>query len=576
MELSTARTLFLSPIYLPLLGAALILLSRSFFPIRITKVFEYLGILIGLIIPLVLIFQLVPILSEQGSIEGIIGSYESGIGISYRFDGLSLLLILLADIITFPAWIFSRTEGPKQGSFTALLLIQNASIAAISMTNDLFNLFVCLEIMGVAAYVLIAEGKATKAAYAAYSYLMASSSAMVFFLLGTFVLYRLTGSLNYEIISQKLTMLDDQNKILVQIALLLIIVPILLRVAVMPLSLWLVDAHSKAPHAVSALLSGVLLKVPLFALIRVFALSPLTHAYALPISYAGAATALIGVLFALAQSDAKKLLAYHSISQIGYIVSAWALSLHIGLDTKAGALLLVASFFHAFSHALFKALLFMTVGKATDAGKTRDVYRLRGANKALKQLGERSPLTMISFFVGALSISAIPPFNGYYSKILLTYSMKGSLQYTLLTIAAAGTVASFIKIGRIFLPQKDKKAVLVPEEEKKQNFTGVHISYLLLALACIATGIFSAKLLPFVVNLLGVYTSTNFGSAFFFSSSNLIKSAITVGAGILVFIIAILKPGQWVLHHIARFEGSFVDLFLGFALAIGALAYFII
>ncbi|NCC65214.1 MAG: hypothetical protein EOM15_11225, partial [Spirochaetia bacterium] len=434
--------LVFAPIYLPLLGSALILLCKAFFSKKIRRIAEYLGMTIGMVAPLIVIVSLLEKIQGQNSIEAVLGSWTKQIGIIYRFDGLSFLLIALAIAITIPAWIYSRKVGPGHSSFTALLLIQNSSIAAISMTGDLFNLFVCLEVMGVVAYVLIASSQKGSAVYASFSYLMISSSAMVFFLLGTFGLYRITGSLSYEGITSALSLLDGSYKIQIIACIVLITVPVLLRVAVMPLSLWLVDAHSKAPHAVSAILSGVLLKVPLFALIRVLSLSELGLSLGLPVSYAGGATALLAVLLALSQSDGKQLLAYHSISQIGYVVSAWGLSLYYGLHTNIGILLLAGSFFHAFSHALFKALLFLSVGTTIDASANGNVYTLRNANRLLKNQGEKVPLTMACFFVGALSITAIPPFNGFFSKTLLTYALKGSFHYQLLTIASAGTVAS--------------------------------------------------------------------------------------------------------------------------------------
>ena len=376
--LSNANLMF-SPIYLPLLGAALILVCKSFFPTKVRRLAEYVGVIIGLVVPVIIVLSLYPVLQETGSIDAVAGSYRGIIGITFSFDGLSMLMILLAASVTIPSWIYSRKVGPGHSSFTALILIQNAAISAIAMTSDLFNLFVCLEVMGVAAYVLIASSQKGNAVYASFSYLMISSSAMVFFLLGTFGLYRLSGSLSYEGIAQGLAGLGPEAQKTALLCLVLLVVPILLRVAVMPLSLWLIDAHSKAPHAVSAMLSGVLLKIPLFALIRVFSLSPLSGAMSLPLSWAGTITALLAVLFALAQSDAKQLLAYHSISQIGYVVSAWGLALHYGLETRAGSLLLAASFFHAFCHALFKALLFLSIGTATDSGGNRTVYTLRGA-----------------------------------------------------------------------------------------------------------------------------------------------------------------------------------------------------
>ena len=304
--LSNANLMF-SPIYLPLLGAALILVCKSFFPTKVRRLAEYAGVIIGLVFPVIIVLSLYPVLQETGSIDAVAGSYRGIIGITFSFDGLSMLMILLAASVTIPSWIYSRKVGPGHSSFTALILIQNAAISAIAMTSDLFNLFVCLEVMGVAAYVLIASSQKGNAVYASFSYLMISSSAMVFFLLGTFGLYRLSGSLSYEGIAQGLAGLGPEAQKTALLCLVLLVVPILLRVAVMPLSLWLIDAHSKAPHAVSAMLSGVLLKIPLFALIRVFSLSPLSGAMSLPLSWAGTITALLAVIFALAQSDAKQL-----------------------------------------------------------------------------------------------------------------------------------------------------------------------------------------------------------------------------------------------------------------------------
>jgi multicomponent Na+:H+ antiporter subunit D len=571
--MNITHTILFSPVFLPLLSAAGILFIKSFCPTGIRRIAEYLGILIGMILPLLLVLTLYPILQNQGYIETTIGGYAKSIGIVYRFDGMSLLLILLAAAISIPSWIFSRKEGPGHSYFTALMLIQNASIAAIGMTADLFNLFVCLELMGVTAYVLIATGKKANAAYASFSYLMLSSSAMVFFLLGTFGLYNLTGSLRYEAIAMGLETLSGRNQYVAHFSLLLIIVPVLLRVAVMPLSLWLVDAHSKAPHAVSALLSGVLLKVPLFALIRIFSLSPFASSLALPISYAGAVTALVGVLLALSQSDAKQLLAYHSISQIGYIVSAWGLALHAGITTMTGSLLLSASFFHAFSHAQFKALLFLTIGKTTDAAGNRNVYTLRGANQALRNVGERVPLTMLCFLVGALSISALPPFNGFYSKTLVTYTLKGSLHYTFLTLASVGTVASFIKLSRIFLPSK-QPMVLPAVQEKKRFPVSSHLAFILLALSCLAVGLFSEQMILFITRLISSEEAQTYGSSFFFTQDNLIKTTLTVLSGIVLFALAVSKPGKHVLHFLEKRRGGFTDLFLGFATALGALALF--
>lgn len=568
-------SLFLTPIFLPLLGAGMILISKSFFPTKIRRFTEYLGITLGLALPLIIVLLLYPTVAAGETLRVVIGSYTPSIGIIYKFDGLSLVMIVLSILVTFPSWLYSRKVGPAHSYFTALILIQTSTIAAISMTADIFNLFVCLEIIGLVAYVLISSKQDRNAVYAAFTYMMYSSASMVFFLLGAFGIYKLTGSLSYEGITEALKTLPDREQTIALLSLILLIVPVLLRVAIMPLSGWLINAHSKAPHSVSALLSGILIKIPLFALIRVFSLSTQTQVLALPLSYAGAATALIAVLFALSQSDAKKLLAYHSISQIGYIVTAWALALHHGIGTKVGALLLISSFAHAFTHAIFKALLFLSIGKATDAAKSRDVYKIRGVNRLLKNEGEILPLTMICFFVGALSIMAIPPFNGYFSKTILTYSMKGTIHYQLLTLTGVATVASFIKLSRIFLPAK-KGAVLLENKQNTKFPLTIHLSLVLLATIAVLTGFFAKPLLSSLEALIGPTNSLSFSNSFFYSKSNLLKTLYTFFGGILLFFVATSKIGSKVTHKLRKIKSDFSDQFFHFALTIFVLAVFIL
>ena len=564
-----------APIYLPLLGSALILLCKAVFSKKIRRIAEYGGMIIGMALPLIIVFSLLEEIEDQGAIIAVLGSWSQNIGIVYRFDGLSFLMIVLAITITIPSWIYSRKVGPGHSSFTALLLIQNSSIAAISMTGDLFNLFVCLEVMGVVASVLISSSQKGSAVYAAFSYLMISSSAMVFFLLGTFGLYRLTGSLSYEGIAVGLSTLGPESNPLIIACLALIVVPVLLRVAIMPLSLWLVDAHSKAPHAVSAILSGVLLKVPLFALIRVLSLSEPGLSLGLPISYAGAATALLGVVLALSQSDGKQLLAYHSISQIGYVVSAWGLAISHGIETGVGIILLASSFFHAFSQALFKALLFLSVGTVVDASGNGNVYTLRGANRYLKNRGERLPITMICFFVGALSITAIPPFNGFFSKNLLTYTLKENFHYNLLTVAGAGTVASFIKLSRIFLPGKNQTDMQEDDVQAKFPLT-IHLALCILALLCLGTGLFAEQVIQFISSLLPGMQNVNVETSFFYKSDTVWKTFWTVAGGIALFASSITKGGKKILTLLKHCRGGFTDLFLGFAVALSALSLYLL
>ena len=461
LEFLPAQAWAFSLVFLPLLGAALALFSKAFFSgdryARAKWFGEYLAGVVGLALPWISMVALLPSLWQGAAWEGIIGGWNYQVGIAYRFDGLAWMVNLLGFAVAGAAWIYTRGKGPKGPGFTAVFLIQTAALAATSMTADLFNLFVCLEVMGIASYILIASSDKPGAFLAAFSYLMVSATAMVFFLIGIFGLYRLTGSLSYQGVAQALAALPQAGGVTAQVSIALIAAAVAIRVAVMPVYGWLPDSHALAPHGVSAVLSGVLIKTPLFALTRVLQIIPAGSPAGELLSYAGAFTAIMAVTIALAQSDAKRLLAYHTVSQIGYVVTAWGAAVAVGPTTAAGGLLLAASFLHALYHALFKGLLFLTVGTTVDGAGDRDVYTLRGGARILKNQGERFPWTLIGFMVGALAITAIPPFNGFASKAALSYGLKGTLQYQLLFLASIGTVASFIKLSRIYWPNRAMK-----------------------------------------------------------------------------------------------------------------------
>jgi len=469
--------------------------------------------------------------------------------------------------VTTAAWIYSLGAGPRNASFSAVYLILVSALSATIMTTDVFNLFVCLEMAGITSYVLIASSGKPGAALASFSYLLISASSMVFFLLGVYGLYRLTGALSYEGIAQGLQSLPDGGGTAAVVSLALMIAAVSVRVAVMPVSGWLPDAHALAPHAVSAVLSGVLIKVPLFALARVMLLMPAGMQAGALIGYAGAFTALFGVILALSQKDAKRLLAYHSISQIGYVVSAWGAAVHVGVTTPAGAALMAASFLHGLYHAMFKGLLFLSIGTTVDRTGQRDVYQLRGAARILRSGGERIPVTCICFFIGALAISAIPPFNGYVSKTALSHVLSGSFHYYLLTAAGVGTAASFIKLSRIYWPQKQGGE---HSAARGRTPASVYISQLFLGGLCIAGGISASAVFAMVVNLLSA-SGAPVPEVAFYSSANMLKALLTVAAGLILFLLTATKKGGALLTTIRTRPRGFQDLFISFSLAAAVL-----
>ena len=573
-------------VMLPLLGAALAFCAKVLPKGRFASILEYVGACVGLGLPWFFLIRLFPSVFSGHSISGVVGQWSAGVGIAFQFDGLAWLINILGYTIGGAAWVYSLGAGPRGPAFTGVFLIQTAALSATIMTADLFNLFVLLEIMGITSYVLIPTSGKPGATLASFSYLMVSASAMVFFLLGTYGFYRLTGSLSYEGIALGLQSISPSSTVLSVVSLTLLVSAIAIRVAVMPLYGWLPDAHALAPHAVSAVLSGVLIKTPLFALSRILLLFPAGMQVGELMSIAGGFTAVVGVLIALSQQDAKRLLAYHSISQIGYIVAAWGMAITIGVDTPEGTSLMVAAFLHALYHALFKGLLFLSVGTTVDVTKERNVYLLRGAIGKLRNAGERFPATFIGFLIGAFAISAIPPLNGFASKTAITFAMKGSVNYYFLSAAAVGTVASFIKLSKIYWPVAKKnrttamsntQQIEIPGSELKNFGLRARLSaQSLLAVLCLAGGLAAPIILHTVGTLLSKKGVNIAIQPVLYSMDNLVKTALTTIAGILLFFLATSKIGSSILQLIRNRPRSFQGLFVSFSLGTAALAAFLL
>lgn len=566
------------PVALPLLGAALSLLAKAFFKKGAwAALFEYLGAFVGLALPWLALAALAPLALRGQSVEAVIGSWSPLLGISFRFDGLTWLVDMLGLSVAGMAWLYALGAGPRGPAFTAIYLIQASALAATVATTDLFNLFVCLEVLGMASYVLVTSSEKPGAFLAAFSYLMVSAAAMVFFLVGVYGLYRITGSLSYGRIAYALKALPDGGGYPAIVSLACISAAVALRVAVMPLYGWLPDAHALAPHAVSAILSGVLIKTPLFALSRFLLAIPGGGSAGELFGYAGAITALGGVIIALSQKDAKRLLAYHSISQIGYIVSAWGAGVAaLSRGDAAGYALLSAAFMHAFFHALFKGLLFLTVGTATDAAGERDVYALRSAGIFLKKSGERFPFTALAFAVGALSISAVPPFNGFASKAALSYALKGRWEYYLLFLAGIGTMASFMKLARIFAkPQGAGGTALPLTPPSYKAKPTVLIAQSALALACIASGLCGSRFYGFVWKLLS--GGQNYASSLrLYGVDALLNTGGIALAGYALYRVALTGIGKRIAAGIRGRPRAFHGLFAAFSLGLGCLTLWIV
>ncbi len=567
--------LALLPIFLPLAGAALALLGKALHAPRASRLLEAAGALIGLALPWAALLALLQPL-RSGPVHFYVADWSPVLSIAQRFDGLAWLIDALGFAGAGLAYLYARGEGPRGPLFTSIFLIQTAALAATASTADLFNLFVCLEMLGLSSYVLVASSDKPGALLASFSYLAVSSAAMVVFLFGVYGLYGLTGSLSYEGLAAGLALLPDGGGAAASLSMACIVAAVAIRVAVMPVYGWLPDAHALAPHAVSAVLSGVLTKTPLFALGRLLAFLPEGARAMELVGSAGALTALAAVIVALSQKDAKRLLAYHSISQIGYIVAAWG---------SGSPEALRAAYLHALFHALFKGLLFMSVGSITDAAGNRDVYSLRGAAAALRRAGDRRRVVTVGCAVGALSVCALPPVNGFASKQAVSYLFKGEWTYWVLFAAGVGTVASFAKLSLIFLPADRvtrSLAATAPEEALAKEPVSVRgeasppvrisaqakASLAALAALCLGTGVFSSRLADFAGALLGAEAR-----ATSYDPSELLKAALATALGLGLGALALARPGKRLAALVRRRPRSFSGLVYAFLAGLAALAY---
>jgi multicomponent Na+:H+ antiporter subunit D len=451
-----------------------------------------------------------------------VGGWNATIGIQQWFDSLSWISFALVLFVAFMTLLYAIAEGKYGYTFYFVYLVMLAGTAGALLAADLFNLIVCFEILGIASYILIAYIPKGHAVMASFQYLVLSSLGMALFLIGIFILYQHTGTLAIVPMSQMLEAAQPLSP-QISIAVSALIAGLGVRTAFFRFHTWLPDAHAYAPHPVSAMLSGILLKISFITIWR-FVLMFHMQSLQVMLLWLGAITALLGVGWALMQTDCKKLLAWHSISQMGYILAGF------GAGTPLG---LTASFLHTINHGVFKSLLFLSVGSVMHATGERNLKRLGALSRKL-------PLLAIVFSAGALSIAGIPPFNGFVSKKLLFTSVKTSpIIYYTLWLAGIGTIASFAKLSGIFRPGMFRPhgglaPGAVPIRQPVARLT--YVPLCLMALFCLTSGIFGTSITSTLsAFLLGeaVYIKQPL-----YSLANIQDTALSLGLGIVLYIIA--------------------------------------
>jgi len=421
-----------------------------------------------------------------GRWDGIAGR---PIGIELVCDGFARLMLVTINLVAFAAIIFSTAYMERFTTiwlYDSLFLLMTGAMNGVVLSGDLFNMYVFIEIAAISSYGLVAFGTEREELEAAFKYLTLGVIGSTFILIGVTVLYSLTGQLNMSRVARIISLRGISQSPAVILAAASLIGGLSLKAAMVPFHAWLPDAHPSAPAPISAMLSGVLIKAAgVYAVVRIiFNVLGINPYYANVLIALGALSMVIGVFLAIGQWDFKRLLAYHSISQMGYVVMSIGVAAAVvarGGSMMAASLCMLGGLFHMFNHAAFKSLLFLSSGSIEQATGTRHLKKMGG-------LARRMPLTSFCCRVGALSIAGVPPFNGFFSKLIIIIGLVVAgypILAALAVLVALMTLLSFIKVQRYALEGPVSEQTSSVRESSWQMGLGMVI----LAVVCVLAGL---------------------------------------------------------------------------------------
>jgi len=432
------------------------------------------------------------------------GGWIPPLGIEYVLDPLSAFVTVVINFIALMVLWHSRFPvileiREKKAPYYAIVLLMLCGFNGIVLTGDFFNLYVFLEISSLSLYGLVAIGE-KKSPVAAFRYLMMGAVAASFYLLGVGFLYLETGSLNMADLTRILPVLGEQPSVIVALA--LMVMGMGIKMALFPLHGWLPDAYTYAPTTTSSLVAPTGTKVGAYVLLRillfVFGIKFITQAVAIGrvITWLAALGILYGSIMAMTQREMKRMLAYSSIAQIGYI------ALGIGLGNRWA---LTGALFHILNHAFMKSLLFLVSGN----------LRLKLGHSTIPQLDhsvrKKMPWTCAAFTVGALSMVGLPPTAGFFSKLYLVLGTIESSDWAFLGVLLLSSLLNAVYFFRVL-----EKMYLRPRGKKpgsrdiqsREAPASMLVPTLVLALGILMIGILNF----FIVNrLLGLIRPEGLG-----------------------------------------------------------------
>jgi len=508
--------------------------------------------------------------------------------LSFYIDGISAFFMLIIGLVATCVSVYSvgyvgsYAEGHSVKTLGSLLNLFVLSMVLVTATNNVFSFLLFWELMSLASFFLVVyEHEKETNLRSGVVYLVMTHIGTAMITAAFLVMYFQTGSLSFDSFRAAAGQLSPFTRDLVFV---LALGGFGTKAGLVPMHVWLPKAHPSAPSNVSALMSGVMLKVGIYGIVRVTLdfVVPNTPAYAwlgLLMVVAGASSGLVGVLYASVEHDIKRALAYHSVENIGIIVLGLGLSvvfMSYGLTTIA-ALALLASMYHSLNHAVFKGLLFMGAGSVLMRTGTADMNQMGG-------LAKRMPWTSLFFLVGSIAIAGLPPLNGFVSEWLTLQALLSSYQVPnavlqlsigFASIAFALTLglasATFVKLfGISFLSRPRSKPAEEATEAPRSMIAGMAIAgslcVLLGVLPVLATSAVSSAF-AFDVQLVGSYapfgpltvgyTADGIGSVTSLSMPTVLLLAASGGAALLGFAAVAGSGRRTTTRHYTTWEGGF-------------------
>lgn len=480
----------------------------------------------------------------DGDIIQLVAGWPETVAIKLVADRISAPLVLMTAAFFSAAYIFCSRADYLDKTFIFIFLMLEGALFGVFLSGDLFNIYVIMELGMLAIAILIMYKRDRQAIYNATLYIMMNFIAMAFMMLGIAYLYRVTGVMDLAEMGRRIAALGDKRVLIVPFA--MVMTAIALKSALLPLFSWLPKAHGapSAPPVVSAVLSGVQVKVGVYLIIRLGELfSPAIDIGPL-FMWLGFLTSVAGFLLAVSQKDIKLILAYHTVSQVGLIV----MGLHLGSPVAFwGAM------YHVINHALFKGLLFLSAGAVIEAYGTRDYSAIRGVLRSMPIIGAAT-------VAGMLGITGAPFFNGSISKYFISRGLSGEWGELGLYLINFGTMLSFVKYASILFGRPAE----APRPSRDPFIAGV---CMLFGAAILAGGLFGGRAVALAFG-------QDISAAGALAPSKLLSFGATLGLALLAYKFAVPRLGKvlaWVrstrlsFNQITALMSLFFALLLGYA-----------